>query len=96
MLPFWLVCRCKIRISLTVQKMISKSDIIFALVQYQHDIIFALLLFCSETSDKNNYHISNQFLMWKIRFSNFQSNEYDVMIECDVIFHATSGTNDVI
>ena len=32
--------------------MISKSDIIFALVQYQNDIIFALLLFCSETSDK--------------------------------------------
>ena len=33
-------------------KKISKSDIIFALVQYQHDIIFALLLFCSGTSDK--------------------------------------------
>ena len=33
-------------------KMIAKSDIIFALVQYQHDIIFALLLFCSESSDK--------------------------------------------
>ena len=33
-------------------KKISKSDIIFALVQYQHDIIFALLLFCSEISDK--------------------------------------------
>ena len=28
--------------------------------------------------------------------SNFQNNEYDVMIEHDIIFHATSGTNDVI
>ena len=60
--------------------MISKSDIICALVQYQHDIIFALLLFCSETSDKNNCLIFNQFLMRKIRFSKFQNNEYDDMI----------------
>ena len=36
----------------SAKKKISKSDIIFALVQYQHDIIFALLLFCSETSDE--------------------------------------------
>ena len=34
-------------------KLISQSDIIFALVQYQHDVIFALLLFCSESSLKN-------------------------------------------
>ena len=40
--------------------------------------------------------ISNQFLMQKVRFSNFQNNEYDVMIERDVIFHAISGANDVI
>ena len=65
-------------------------------MQYHHDIIFALLLFCSETSDKNNYRISDQFLMRKILFSNFQNNEYDFMIERDVIFHATSGANDVI
>ena len=39
----------------------------------------------------NNYLSSNQFLMLKIRFSNFQNNEYDVMIARDVIFHATSG-----
>ena len=78
-------------------KMIAKSDIIFVVVQYQHDIIFALLLpFLQRTSDKNNYLISNQFLMRKIRFSNFQNNKYDVMIERDVIFHATSGANDVI
>ena len=77
--------------------MIWNGDIIFALVQYQHDIIFALLLFCSETSDKkNNYRIADQFLMRKILFSNFQNNEYDVMIEPDVIFHVTSGANDVI
>ena len=66
--------------------MISKSDIIFARVQYQHDIIFALLLFCSETSDKNNYVKSNEFLEVKIRFSNFQNNKFDIMIERDVIF----------
>ena len=64
--------------------MISKSDIIFALVQYQHDIILTLLLLCSETSDKNNCLISIQVLMRKIRFSKFQNNEYDVMIECEV------------
>ena len=34
--------------------------------------------------------------MQKIRFSNFQTNEYDVMIERDVIFHSTSGADDVI
>ena len=67
-------------------KMISKGDISFALVQYQHDIIFALLLFCSETSDKNKYLISNQFYMRKIRFSNLQYNDSDVMIVHYVIF----------
>ena len=81
-------------------KMISNCDIFFALVQYQHDIIFALLLFCSETSEKKNQKkkpaiLSNQFLVLKIRFSNFQNNKYDVMIGRDVIFHATSGANDV-
>ena len=34
--------------------------------------------------------------MRTIPFSNFQNNEYDVMIERNVIFHATSGENDVI
>ena len=34
--------------------------------------------------------------MVKMRFSNFQNNENGVMIERDVIFHATSGANDVI
>ena len=27
--------------------------------------------------------------------SNFQNNEYDIMIEGDIIFHATSGAIDV-
>ena len=76
--------------------MISTSDIILALVQYLHDIIFALLLFCSETSDKNKYLISNQFLMLKMRFPNFQNNEYEVKIERDVSFHVPLGANDVI
>ena len=55
--------------------------------------------FAAKLATLNNYSeylISNQFLMRKIRFSNFQNNEYDVMIERDVIFHATSGANDVI
>ena len=65
-------------------------------MQYQHDSIFALLLFCSETSDKNNYLTSDQFLMRKILFSNFHNNEYDINIETDIIFHAMSGANDVI
>ena len=34
--------------------------------------------------------------MRKILFSNFQNNEYDIMIERDVIFHVTSGAIDVI
>ena len=32
----------------------------------------------------------------EILFSNFQNNEYDVMIEHDVIFHTPSGAIDVI
>ena len=32
----------------------------------QHDIIFAVLLFYSGISDKNNYLISNQFLIFKL------------------------------
>ena len=35
-------------------------------------------------------------LMRKTQFSNFQNNEYDVIIERDVIFHAASGANYVI
>ena len=52
--------------------------------------------FAAKLVIKNNYHISDHFLMQKILFSNFQNNEYDVMIERDVIFHVMSGANDVI
>ena len=48
---------------------------------------------------KNNYLISNQFLVLKIQFSNiqnFQNKKYDVTIGSDVIFQVTSGANDVI
>ena len=76
--------------------MISTSDIILALVQYQHEFIFVLLLFCSETSDKNKYLISNQFLKMKMRFSNFQNNEYEVKSKRNVSFHVPLGANDVI
>ena len=52
--------------------------------------------FAAKLVIKNNYLISNHFLMCKIQFSNFQNNEYDVMIERDIIFHRTSAANDVI
>ena len=77
-------------------KTISKRDIIFALVQYQHEIIFALLLFCSETSDEKQLSdLLSVFDAENTIFLNFRNNEYDVMIEREVIFHATSGANDL-
>ena len=45
--------------SITMQKLISGNDIIFAPVQYQHDIMFALLLICSESSFKNKLSEQN-------------------------------------
>ena len=79
-----------------MQKQYKKGDIIFALVQYQHGIIFALSLFAVKLVIKDNCRICDLFLVQKMRFSNFQNNEYDVMIERDVIFHATSDAIDVI
>ena len=52
--------------------------------------------FAAKLMIKSYNLIPYQFLMRKIPFLNFQNNEYDVMIERDVIFHATSGENDVI
>ena len=52
--------------------------------------------FAAKLVIKSNYLISNQFLIRKIRVLNFQNNGYDVIIARDVIFHATSGANDII
>ena len=61
------------------------------MISFLHCCYFAVKLVI-----KNNYLVSNQFLMREILFSNFQNNEYDIMIERDVLFHAMSGANDVI
>ena len=84
-----------------MHKTISKSDIIFALVQYNSSMLSFLhcCYFAAKLVVKSNFLISNQFLMQKIRFSNFENNEYDVMIEgdvIDIIFHVMSDANDVI
>ena len=63
------------------------------MISFLHCCYFAARLVIKKTK---NYLISNQFLMLKIRFSNFLNNEYDVNIERDVIFHATSGANNAI
>ena len=64
-------------------KLISESDIIFALMRYQYDIIFALLLFCSESSRK--IKLFEQML--HLRISKLMSNLYDVLFQRGVIFH---------
>ena len=65
-------------------------------MQYQHDIIFALLLFCSKFSYKTN--ISNILLLFYANNRNFKLLEhtYYVFNSYDVIFHAASDANDVI
>ena len=76
--------------------MISKSDIIFAQVGYQHDIIFAMLIFCNKSSYKTNvYNILSLFYV-KTRNFELQENTFDVLTRYDVIFHTTSDANEVI
>ena len=64
-------------------------------MQYQHDIIFALLLFCSKFSYKTN--ISNILLLLYANNRNLKllENTCYVFNSYDVIFHA-SDANDVI
>ena len=57
--------------------MIPESDIMFALVQYQHDIIFALLLCCREISYETNNMNSLSVFMLKLVFSTFPNYEFD-------------------
>ena len=95
---FWLVCCWKIRLPVTMQKRYQK---VISFLQCYYFTMISFLqcyYFAAKLLIINNYLSSNQFLMLKIRFSNFQNNEYDVMIARDVIFHATSGAkkNDVI
>ena len=65
-------------------------------MQYQRDIIFALLLFCSKFSYKTRIYDILLHFMLKSAISNLKKNTFYVFNSYDVIFHATSDTNDVI
>ena len=62
----------QIVLSVTVQNLYQKV-IIFALVQYQH-IIFALLLFCSESSCKKQIIWTISVVFLNLRLSNLRLN----------------------
>ena len=64
-------------------------------MQYQHDIILHCCYFAAKLVIKTTVLPLISFDA-EILFSNFQNNEYDVMIERDVIFHTPSGAIDVI
>ena len=66
--------------------MISESDIIFALVPYQHDIVFALFLFCLKSSHKNQLFEQKSVVLLQLQLSNFKSNLY-ILVQRDIIFH---------
>ena len=65
-------------------------------MQYQYNISFALLLFCSKFSYKTN--ISDTLLLFNAKNRNFKRLENTIYVfnQYDVIFHATSDANDVI
>ena len=75
--------------------MISKRNIIFSLVQYQHDIIFALLLRSSNSSYKITTFLTSGFSAKNANFK-FSENTFAFSSLYDVIFRTTFNTNDVI
>ena len=54
--------------------------------QYQHDIIFALLLFCSESSHKNKLFEQKSVVLLHMRLPNFKGTLYDVLVKRDIMF----------
>ena len=71
--------------------MISKSDIIFALVRYQHDIYMHCCYFAASLVMKSIFITSYYFCKKKTANSNFEK----IYLSVDQV-HVTSGSNGTI